>query len=813
MIEELSHKVNQALALHNTLVVTAPPGVGKSTRLPLSLLNTIEDGKILILEPRRLAARQIAERMAFLLHETVGQTVGYRIRFEHKVSNNTRIEVLTEGILTRMLVADPTLEGVSMVIFDEFHERSLITDLALALTRETQQLLRPELKILLMSATIDTTAIYQALQSPHIEGHGQMFPVKVIHTAEEADPFNAAELTAHTIRKAHQEEDGDILAFLPGEAEIRKCQELLGTSLGETKICPLYGLLSSQEQKMAIAPSPVGQRKVVLATNIAETSITIEGVKVVVDAGLCRKMTFNAQNSLSHLQTVRISMDMATQRSGRAGRVAPGTCYRLWSLATEHRMDPSRTPEILETDLTPMMLDLAAWGETQVKNLSWITLPPPAHVAKAIQLLQLLNALDEQEKITPHGRKLAALPCHPRIAQMLVCAQTTALKALAADIAALLEERDPLAGTENSADLSLRIATLRKHRRENKGGWERIIQSAEQYRKLAKVEEDNSTVNPFDIGKLIAQAYPERIARQETNGKFAMACGDAAMVENQDILAAHDWISIASLNAQSGRVFLAAPVRIEDLTSLQKERNNISWDSKQGNIITRKEWRLGKLVVSTKPISEDIQEQVLLVICQTLQKEGLSMLDFNEKVQHLQRRIALVSTWNPELDLPELDTESLLKRAEEWLPLYLGKSTTTTEMKKINLEEVIWGLLSYEQQLAVDRLAPTHITVPTGSKIHVEYRQGAELPILRVRLQECFGLVDTPRVNDGKQPVLLELLSPGFKPVQLTQDLKSFWTNTYFEVRKELRRRYPKHFWPDNPLEAEAVRGVKRSSK
>lgn len=813
MIEELSHKVNQALALHNTLVVTAPPGVGKSTRLPLSLLNTIKDGKILILEPRRLAARQIAERMAFLLHETVGQTVGYRIRFEHKVSNNTRIEVLTEGILTRMLVADPTLEGVSMVIFDEFHERSLITDLALALTRETQQLLRPELKILLMSATIDTTAICQALQSPHIEGHGQMFPVKVIHTAEEADPFNAAELTAHTIRKAHQEEDGDILAFLPGEAEIRKCQELLGTSLGETKICPLYGLLSSQEQKMAIAPSPVGQRKVVLATNIAETSITIEGVKVVVDAGLCRKMTFNAQNSLSRLQTVRISMDMATQRSGRAGRVAPGTCYRLWSLATEHRMDPSRTPEILEADLTPMMLDLAAWGETQVKNLSWITLPPPAHVAKAILLLQLLNALDEQEKITPHGQKLAALPCHPRIAQMLVCAQTTALKALAADIAALLEERDPLAGTGNSADLSLRIATLRKHRRENKGGWERIIQSAEQYRKLAKVEEDNSTVNPFDIGKLIAQAYPERIARQETNGKFAMACGDAAVVENQDILAAHDWISIASLNAQSGRVFLAAPVRIEDLTSLQKERNNISWDSKQGNIIARKEWRLGKLVVSTKPISEDIQEQVLQVICQALQKEGLSMLDFNEKVQHLQRRIALVGTWNPELDLPELDTESLLKRAEEWLPLYLGKSTTTTEMKKINLEEVIWGLLSYEQQLAVDRLAPTHITVPTGSKIHVEYRQGAELPVLRVRLQECFGLVDTPRVNDGKLPVLLELLSPGFKPVQLTQDLKSFWTNTYFEVRKELRRRYPKHFWPDNPLEAEAVRGVKRSSK
>lgn len=813
MIEELSHKVNQALALHNTLVVTAPPGAGKSTRLPLSLLNTIEDGKILILEPRRLAARQIAERMAFLLHETVGQTVGYRIRFEHKVSNNTRIEVLTEGILTRMLVADPTLEGVSMVIFDEFHERSLITDLALALTRETQQLLRPELKILLMSATIDTTAICQTLQSPHIEGHGQMFPVKVIHTAEEADPFNAAELTAHTIRKAHQEEDGDILAFLPGEAEIRKCQELLGTSLGETKICPLYGLLSSQEQKMAIAPSPAGQRKVVLATNIAETSITIEGVKVVIDAGLCRKMAFNAQNSLSHLQTVRISMDMATQRSGRAGRVAPGTCYRLWSLATEHRMDPSRTPEILEADLTPMMLDLAAWGETQVKNLSWITLPPPAHVAKGIQLLQLLNALDEQEKITPHGRKLAALPCHPRIAQMLVCAQTTALKALAADIAALLEERDPLAGTENSADLSLRIATLRKHRRENKGGWERIIQSAEQYRKLAKVEEDNSTVNPFDIGKLIAQAYPERIARQETNGKFAMACGDAAMVENQDILAAHDWISIASLNAQSGRVFLAAPVRIEDLSSLQKERNNISWDSKQGNIIARKEWRLGKLVVSTKPISEDIQEQVLQVICQALQKEGLSMLDFNEKVQHLQRRIALVGTWNPELDLPELDTESLLKRAEEWLPLYLGKSTTTTEMKKINLEEVIWGLLSYEQQLAVDRLAPTHITVPTGSKIHVEYRQGAELPVLRVRLQECFGLVDTPRVNDGKLPVLLELLSPGFKPVQLTQDLKSFWTNTYFEVRKELRRRYPKHFWPDNPLEAEAVRGVKRSSK
>lgn len=764
-----------------------------------------------MLEPRRLAARQIAERMAYLLGEPVGKTVGYRIRFENKVSEYTRIEVLTEGILTRMLVHDPTLEGVSMVLFDEFHERSLITDVALALTRETQQLLRPELKVILMSATIDATAICQALKAPLIEGHGQMFPVKVIHSSEEATLQNVAELTARTIREAHQKEVGDILAFLPGEAEIRKCQELLGSALGETAICPLYGLLSNQEQKRAIAPSPAGCRKVVLATNLAETSITIEGVRIVIDAGLFRKMVFQAQNGLSRLETVRISQDMATQRTGRAGRVAPGTCYRLWSLATEHRMEACRMPEILEADLTPILLDLAAWGDSEVKHLSWITPPPPAHVEQGMQLLQLLQAVDTEGKITTRGRKLALLPCHPRMSQLLISGETEEQQALAADVAALLEERDPLAGTEADADLSLRVSALRRIRRENRDGWERIVQAAEQYRKMVKVKVNNNDIDWYEVGKLISRAYPERVAKQEGNGIFLLACGDQAQVETKDILTAHDWIAIASLNAQSGRVFLAAPVKTEDLSPLLKERRNLSWDSKQGRILARREWRIGKLVVNTKPISEGIQEQVIQILCEALLKEGLSMLDFNDNVQHLQRRIAIVATWHPELELPALDTDSLLKRAPEWLPLYLGKATTSAELKKIRLEEVIWGLLSYEQQQAVDRLAPTHITVPTGSRIKVEYRQGAEQPILRVRLQECFGLTDTPRINDGKQPILMELLSPGFKPVQLTQDLHSFWESTYFEVRKELRRRYPKHAWPDHPLEAEAVRGVKKT--
>ncbi len=887
-VMEIAGAVKEALAVSPRLVVTAPPGAGKSTVLPLTILygshpdslpgaetplfapdksiftvqgaNTplfAPDTKILVLEPRRIAARQIAERMAALLGEPVGRTVGYRIRFESRVSAATRIEVLTEGILTRMLVDDPALEGVGVVIFDEFHERSLQSDVALALTREAQQLLRPDLRILLMSATIDTEGLCRALDAPLIESAGRMFPVEIKHTPEEATAENVAERVAHWVRVALREHDGDILAFLPGEGEIRRCAELLdglGGRVGEIPgqagndriagkdnidVYPLYGLLPPEQQRAAIAPSPAGSRKVVLATPIAETSLTIEGVRVVVDGGFCRRLVFDPQNALSRLETVRISRDMADQRSGRAGRVAPGICYRLWSPATQARMAATRVPEILEADLAGTALDAAAWGESQLAALPWLTPPPAAHVAQATQLLGLLGALDDAGRITPHGRSLAALPCHPRIAQMLLAAGPE--KELAADIAALLEERDPMAALESDAALTTRLDALRRAGRS--GRWARIAQMAEQYRMLAEKSAPKNAKNgaeptfetglgaknsqnrhrdfrqssagAAEVGRLLAAAYPERVAKAlpEGRGHFQLATGERAAVAPEDALSACEWLAVASLSVRpggEGRIFLAAPVDPEDLPELIRTRDRVVWDSKAGAALARRERRIGTLLVDARPLSEGVREQLTQVICEAAQKEGTAMLDFSDEVGNLQRRVAAVAAWHPELALPDLSTEAVLQSAPDWLPPFVGRATTVAELKKIDLCAALWTLLDYAQQQAVERLAPSHIAVPTGSHIRVEYRQGAEAPVLRVRLQECFGLLDTPRVDDGRRPVLMELLSPGYKPVQLTADLRSFWSGTYFEVRKELRRRYPKHAWPDNPLEAEAVRGVKR---
>lgn len=764
-------RTKRILARQNRLIVTAPPGAGKSTVLPLAILEAFPQGKILMLEPRRVAARQIAERMAWMRGEPVGKTVGYRIRHETRVSRETRIEVLTEGILTRMLIDDPALEGVAVVIFDEFHERSLNSDEALALTRQTQSLLREDLRIVVMSATIDTAALSQALDAPVVKSEGRMFPVEIRRSAQEATPENVAELVARTVLEAHRKDSGDILAFLPGEGEIRRCADLLGSALGDTHICPLYGMLSNAQQKSAIAPSAPGERKVVLATPIAETSLTIEGVRVVVDGGLYKTLVVDARSGLSHLETVRVSLDMADQRTGRAGRVAPGVCYRLWSMGTESRMAPVRSPEILSADLSSLVLDAAAWGESDVQTLSWLTPPPPPHVAEAQKLLRSLGAIDARGAITAHGKKMYRLPCHPRLAQMQLMADTPQLKDLAARLADLLEERNP------------RLESLHAH--------------------------------PYDVGLLLASAYPERIGKawKEGVGQFLLSGGERVAVDGADPLAAEEWIAVASMTSRPGgvgRVFLASPVSPEDLRRLATERDAVLWDHAQGCAVARRELRIGNLLLESRPLSEGVRDQLVAVIVEAAKKEGVSMFDFSDDVQNLQRRVAAVAAWHPELELPDLSTEAVLQRAGEWIPLFIGKATTVAQMKKIDLCEVLWSLLSYEQQQAVDRLAPTHIAVPTGSRIRLEYRQGTDAPVLRVRLQECFGLTDTPRVDDGRRPVLMELLSPGYKPVQLTSDLASFWNGTYFEVRKELRRRYPKHHWPDNPLEADPVRGVRK---
>ena len=813
-VAEVAGEINRLLPQNSCVVVTAPPGAGKSTLLPLTILDDLPEGKVLMLEPRRVAARQIAERMAWMLGEPVGKTVGYRMRFEQKVSAGTRIEVLTEGVLVRRLVDDPGLEDVSVVIFDEFHERSLTTEVALALTREAQQVLRPDLRVLLMSATIDTDALCRELDAPLVESRGKMFPVEVVRGKEEAKPENAAELVAQTVRLAHRDYEGDILAFLPGEADIRRCTEHLGPFLGDTKVFPLYGMLFGEEQRRAIAPSAPGERKIVLATPIAETSLTIEGVRVVVDSGLCRKPVYDPQRGLSRLETVRISRDMADQRTGRAGRVAPGVCYRLWSAATEQRMLPVRVPEILEADLAPTVLAIAAWGESRPERLPWLAPPPALSLTHARELLQELDALDAKGAITPHGRALAALPCHPRVAQMLLKADTPERKALAADLAALLEEKDPLDTPE--AGVYLRLKALRDARQSRREGrWNRICRIAEQYRKMVRVPEDNADPDPFEAGALLAAAYPERIAKawKEGVGRFCLAGGDLAAVDPSDPLAASEWLAVGSLHATPGgvgRIFLAAPLGASDLKPYIRRRDVIAWDSRQGSVAARRESRVGQLPVSSQPLSDVPREEIVRVICEAACKEGLSMLDFSDEVGNLQRRVAAVAAWHPELELPDLSTETVLDRAPEWLPAFIGQASSTAELKRIDLTAVLWSMLAYPQQQAVERLAPSHITVPTGSRIRVEYRQGADAPIVRVRLQECFGLADTPRVDDGRRPVLMELLSPGFKPVQLTADLRSFWEGTYFEVRKELKRRYPKHAWPDDPLAADPVRGVRK---
>ena len=878
--------VNEALHTNSSLVVTAPPGAGKSTLLPLTILSSLGEGeKILMLEPRRLAARQIAERMAQMLGEQVGETIGYRVRFESRVSKRTRIEVLTEGILTRMIVDDATLDGVSVVIFDEFHERSINSDLALALTRQAQQIIRPDLKVVIMSATIDTSNICAALQAPLIESEGRMFPVELHYADEDTDPRDIAAAAASTTIEAYKKYEGDILVFLPGQAEIEHCYELLSKSQHFTAspsqpintsthqhlttstsqpttttphhltIHPLYGNLSPEDQRRAIAPSAPGERKIVIATPIAETSITIEGVRVVIDAGLCRQVVFDARTGLSHLETVRISMDMATQRMGRAGRVAEGVCYRLWTKASEHLMAEQRKPEIEEADLAPMLLDTAAFGESDAEALPWLTMPPRAGVFKAKELLTALGAIDENGNITSIGKRMATLPCHPRIARMILATTnlttstpqgvhlsplgfcrlpeqevhqqhlTTSTShhnntSLACDIAALLEEKDPLSET-GGTDLTLRLSALRTARRKKQlGRWQRIAKIAAEYRRMAHTDEDNRDPAPTEVGLLVAYAYPERIAHSTNSiGGYRLASGANVQLDAADQQSAHSWLAVASLysaTGTTGRVFLAAPIAPDDLEKeFVKEVDNIAWDTKQGCVVMQREQRIGKLILSQKPIHDADKEHLKGIVCEAMKKDGLTMMAWSEKaVEQVQRRVAQVAAWHPEMALPDVSTEHLLSTAADWLPFYLEEGgrvkTSVQELRKLNLAEIIWNILPYEAQLEVDRLAPTHIEVPTGSHIRIDYRSGAEAPVLSVRLQECFGMERTPCVDDGRQPLLMELLSPGFKPVQLTQDLASFWQGTYFEVRKELRRRYPKHYWPENPLEAEAVRGVKR---
>ncbi len=814
-VTEIIPSVASHLSGNNTLIVSAPPGAGKSTILPLVLLNEpwLKGKRIVMLEPRRLAAGTIAGRMASLLGEPVGHTVGYRIRFEKKISAQTRIEVVTEGILTRMLHKDNALEDTGLVIFDEFHERSIHADIAMALCRETQQVLRPDLRIMVMSATLDMARLSELLSAPVVESKGRIFPVDIIYTGE-PDQMPLPEVCTKIISRALAEKEGDILAFLPGQAEILKCGDLLKKHTGNIVVRPLYGQLSFAEQNAAIMPDPKGRRKIVLATSIAETSLTIEGVKIVVDSGYSRIPAFDPKSGLSGLRTTRVSNDSADQRAGRAGRLSPGVCYRMWSKATQERIEPYRTPEMLESDLAPLTLDMAQWGVRDVYQLTWLTPPPAAALARASEMLHQLKALDNN-KITTHGKQIHALPCHPRLAHMLILAKEMNRSHLATDIAALLEERDPLNGAD-SIDLNLRIEALRRHRRQHRqeSRMDNVERVASSYRKLFNATENNDPFDPYETGLLLSYAYPERIAcaRQDHSSQFQLANGKMATVSQDDDLSGEPWLAVAQLDARykMGKIFLAAPLNPKDLLTVAKESDTISWDTRKGGLIATKDLRIGSIVLQSRPILSPPEERIVEAVSTAVKEEGEALLNFNEDVEQWQNRVTSLMLWNPEDGWPDVTTGSLLQNNSGWLWPYLQKVKKNEDLKKINLVQVLHQSLDFEKQIQLDKLAPAGIRVPSGSLVPLKYFPHGEKPVLAVRLQEVFGLLETPQINAGKNSVVIHLLSPGYKPVQVTSDLRSFWANAYFEIRKELKRRYPKHSWPEDPNTAEAVSGAKR---
>lgn len=814
-VSEIIPEVKKHLSASNSLIIQAPPGAGKSTLLPLTLLDEpwLAGKKIIMLEPRRLATKSIAQRMADMLGEDVGKTVGYRIRFESAISNQTRLEVITEGILTRMMHQDNALEEVGLVIFDEFHERNLFSEVALALAREVQQVLRPDLRILLMSATIDAEQLSQLLGSKVIQSQGRQYPVE-INYLNEVDEYAIGEDTARQIIPLTKKHTGDFLVFLPGQGEIKKTEEILKRALPEDVIVPLFGQLSPSEQNRAILPHPSGKRKIVLSTDIAETSLTIEGVRVVVDSGFAKSNRFDARSGLSRLVLHRISKDSADQRSGRAGRLSSGHSYRLWSKATQAQLAEYRTPELLEADLTSLVLDMKAWGKEDIRSMTWLTPPPAGTLALSEKVLEAIDAV-EDGKLTAHGKEIHQLPVHPRIAHMLIYAKRMNQLALATDIAAVLEERDPLPA-DAGVDLNLRIDALRKFRDRgvSMSRIKKIEKVAAQYRRLFNIQPENKPADPWATGLLLAYAYPERIAaaRPGNNAQFQLSNGKIAQIGHRDDLAHESWLAVAHVDAREGmgKIWMAAPLNPKDLAPMLKTKEVLEWDRKKGGLIAHSEIRIGAIILGTRPLQKFDKSLAKQAILEAIQEEGQFLLDWNEEVMQLIFRVQSLKKWNPEQNWPDWSVETLCQSSPEWLEPYLENISKNEDFKKLDLSQILLHSLSFEQQQLLESLAPSKIIVPSGSQISLEYKEEGVTPLLSVRLQELFGLLDTPKVNQGKVAVLIEMLSPGYKPVQLTQDLKSFWANGYFEVKKELKRRYPKHEWPEDPISAEAVRGVKK---
>lgn len=816
-------EVKDKLAGHRIVILEAPPGAGKSTVLPLHLLDEpwLAGKKTILLEPRRLAARSVALRMAQLKREEIGQTIGYRIRFESVGGKNTQLEVVTEGILTRIIQKDNALEGIGLLIFDEFHERNLQADLALTLSLQVQQVLRDDLRILIMSATLDGDRLSELLNAPIIRSTGRQFAVELEYfQASEKVPI-AVDIS-RAVRKAVRETDGDILAFLPGSPEIRRAAELLEAETLPVVLYPLYGDLNFQKQQQAILPDSQGRRKVVLATSIAETSLTIEGVSVVVDSGYARVPRFDPRSGLTRLETVRVTRDAADQRAGRAGRLKPGICYRLWSQGSHANLVPNRKPEVLDADLAPLMLELSQWGIHNIDELTWITPPPPGAVSQARELLEELGAIRDQS-ITRRGREMLGLPTHPRIAHMLLEAvdagrSTPSAPGLAIDIAAVLDERDPLPKGAG-ADLSLRIELLRRWRKgervsAEKNVLERIEKLASAWRQLLRVPLDNDPAPDTEVGKWVMAAYPERIARQtQKHGeRYKMVNGRAARLPDHDPLIRDTWLAIAHVDAgnQDGRIFLAAALDEQDLITFAKEEEVVTWDEEREMVTAAQELRIGTLTVSRKPLSKADNEKKIGILCDIIRSKGLSFLNWGDDQSTWQARVLSLRAWRPRENWPDVSDGHLLETLEEWLGPFLVNLYKRSELVKLDLNTILPTLLPWDLSTRFNELAPARLTVPSGSNIRLNYFPDGSPPVMEVRLQEVFGLLETPSVNEGRTRLVMHLLSPGFKPVQVTQDLKSFWANTYAEVRKELRARYPKHSWPEDPWTAEAVRGARR---
>jgi ATP-dependent helicase HrpB len=820
-IEDALPALREALRARTAAVLQAPPGAGKTTRVPLALLDEpwLAGRKLVMLEPRRLAARAAARRMAATLGERVGETVGHRVRMDTRVGPRTRVEVVTEGVLTRMLQADPALEEVGLLVFDEFHERSLHADLGLALALQSQAVLREDLRILVMSATLDGAAVAALLGgAPVVVSEGRAHPVETRYLPRPAEGWLDARVARATL-EALDREPGDVLVFLPGQAEIRRVEERLreaGPGPG-VRVAPLYGNLPQEAQDRAIEPSPPGERKVVLATAIAETSLTIEGVRVVVDSGVMRVPRFAPRTGMTRLETVPVTRASAEQRRGRAGRVGPGVCYRLWTEAEQHGLVPHAAPEILAADLAPLALELAAWGVADPAELRWLDPPPAAAFGQARELLAQLGALDAAGAITAHGRRMAGLGTHPRLAHLLLRGAELGLGALACDLAALLEERDPFRREEGipDADLRLRLEALRDPRgaghrghRVDAGALHRIRDAARHWRDVLRVPARDPAPDAAEsAGLLLAFAYPDRIAQKRAGqtGRYLLRNGRGAVLEGAQALAEAPFLVAAELDGQGreSRVYLAAPLDAEELAAHFADQGEteetVAWDAEAGAVRARRRERLGALTLRDAPLAEPDPEAVAAALAEGIARAGIASLPWSREAAQLRERLTFLHRHDP--SWPDASDRALLATLPEWLGPHLYGLRRMDEVRRLDPGAILLGTLPWDRRSALDELAPSHVQVPSGSRIAVDYSD-PDAPVLAVRLQEVFGMTETPRVAGGRVPLTMHLLSPARRPVQVTRDLASFWRTGYFEVKKDLKGRYPKHYWPDDPLAA-----------